>query len=64
MGIESNLLRSLFFGFAAAQTGNEKADITLRASLGAPSAPAGPSILQISYISSVFGLSLAANASI
>ncbi|KAI3395604.1 hypothetical protein diail_1042 [Diaporthe ilicicola] len=52
----------LFFGYIAAQTGNEKQDITLRASIGAAGAPAGPSLLQISYISAVFGLSLAANA--
>lgn len=52
----------LFFGYIAAQTANEKKDITLRASVGAGAAPAGPSLLQISYISAVFGLSLAANA--
>lgn len=52
----------LFFGFIAAQTANEKKDITLRASIGAAGAPEGPSLLQISYISAVFGLSLAANA--
>lgn len=52
----------LFFGFVAAQTANEKQDITLRASVGAAGAPPGPSLLQISYISAVFGLSLAANA--
>lgn len=51
----------LFFGYIAAQTGNEKQDITLRASIGAAGAPVGPSLLQISYISAVFGLSLAAN---
>lgn len=51
----------LFFGYIAAQTANEKQDITLRASIGAAGAPAGPSLLQISYISAVFGLSLAAN---
>ncbi|KAH8780138.1 aquaporin-like protein [Diaporthe sp. PMI_573] len=51
----------LFFGYIAAQTANEKKDITLRAAIGAAAAPAGPSLLQISYISSVFGLSLAAN---
>lgn len=51
----------LFFGYIAAQTANEKNDITLRANIGAAGAPAGPSLLQISYISSVFGLSLAAN---
>lgn len=52
----------LFFGYIAAQTANEKQDITLRASIGAGAAPAGPSLLQISYISAVFGLSLATNA--
>ncbi|KAI7784162.1 aquaporin [Diaporthe eres] len=52
----------LFFGYIAAQTANEKKDITLRASVGAGAAPAGPSLLQISYISAVFGLSLATNA--
>lgn len=52
----------LFFGYIAAQTANEKKDITLRAAIGAGAAPAGPSLLQISYISAVFGLSLAANA--
>lgn len=51
----------LFFGYIAAQTANEKKDITLRAAIGAAGAPVGPSLLQISYISSVFGLSLAAN---
>ena len=51
----------LFFGYIAAQTANEKQDITLRASIGAGGAPVGPSLLQISYISVVFGLSLAAN---
>ncbi|KKY29501.1 putative aquaporin [Diaporthe ampelina] len=51
----------LFFGYIAAQTANEKQDITLRASIGAGGAPVGPSLLQISYISAVFGLSLAAN---
>lgn len=52
----------LFLGYVAAQTANEKQDITLRASIGAAGAPPGPSLLQISYISAVFGLSLAANA--
>jgi hypothetical protein len=52
----------LFFGYIAAQTANEKKDITLRAAIDAGAAPVGPSLLQISYISSVFGLSLAANA--
>lgn len=52
----------LFFGYVAAQTANEKRDITLRAAIGAAGAPPGPSLLQISYISAVFGLSLAANA--
>lgn len=51
----------LFFGYIAAQTANEKKDITLRAAIGAAGAPEGPSLLQISYISAVFGLSLAAN---
>lgn len=52
----------LFFGYVAAQTANEKQDITLRAAIGAAGVPPGPSLLQISYISAVFGLSLAANA--
>ncbi|CAN8102683.1 unnamed protein product [Discula destructiva] len=51
----------LFFGFVAAQTGNEKADITLQASLNFTNPPPGPSLIQIAYISSVFGLSLATN---
>ncbi|POS69833.1 aquaporin-2 [Diaporthe helianthi] len=51
----------LFFGYTAAQTANEKTDITLRANIGATGTLAGPSLLQISYISCVFGLSLAAN---
>ncbi|KAJ4418016.1 Aquaporin-1 [Gnomoniopsis sp. IMI 355080] len=51
----------LFFGYTAAQTANEKADITLRASLGSPASPPGPSLIQISYISAIFGLSLATN---
>ncbi|KAJ4385550.1 Aquaporin-1 [Gnomoniopsis smithogilvyi] len=51
----------LFFGYIAAQTGNEKADITLRSAIGAPASPPGPSLIQISYISAVFGLSLATN---
>lgn len=53
---------SLFFGFVAAQTGNEKRDITLRTVLGAAGPPPGLSLIQISYISAVFGLSLATNA--
>lgn len=46
----------LFFSYAAAQIGNEKAD-TLRPLLQQP----GPSLLQIAYISAVFGVSLAVN---
>lgn len=52
---------SLFFGYVAAQTGNEKADITLRAAIGSPASPPGPSLIQISYIAAVFGLSLGTN---
>lgn len=50
---------SLFFGFLAAQTANEKVDNTLRSTNGLT--PMGPSLIQIAYISSVFGLSLAVN---
>ncbi|KAJ4393451.1 Aquaporin-1 [Gnomoniopsis smithogilvyi] len=46
----------LFFSYAAAQIGNEKID-TLRPLLVQP----GPSLLQISYISAVFGVSLGVN---
>lgn len=46
----------LFFSYAAAQIGNEKID-TLRPLLEQP----GPSLLQISYISAVFGVSLGVN---
>ncbi|KAG6361407.1 hypothetical protein INS49_009634 [Diaporthe citri] len=46
----------LFFSYAAAQIGNEKED-----SLPLFNAPAGLSLLQISYIASVFGLSLGVN---
>lgn len=46
----------LFFSYAAAQIGNEKLD-TLRPILVQP----GPSLLQISYISAVFGVSLGVN---
>lgn len=46
----------LFFGFLAAQTGNEKTD-TLRPATQQP----GLSLVQISYIAAVFGLSLAVN---
>lgn len=46
----------LFFSYAAAQIGNEKVD-TLRPLLEQP----GPSLLQISYISAVFGVSLGVN---
>lgn len=46
----------LFFSYAAAQIGNEKAD-TLRPLLVQP----GPSLLQIVYISAVFGVSLGVN---
>ncbi|KAK7716277.1 hypothetical protein SLS64_003429 [Diaporthe eres] len=46
----------LFFAYAAAQIGNEKED-----SLPLFNAPAGLSLLQISYIASVFGLSLGVN---
>ncbi|KAJ4418359.1 Aquaporin-1 [Gnomoniopsis sp. IMI 355080] len=45
----------LFFGFAAAQVANEKDD-----TLSALSS-SGPSLLQISYISATFGISLAVN---
>lgn len=46
----------LFFGFSAAQTANEKID-TLRPATQQP----GLSLIQISYIAAVFGLSLAVN---
>lgn len=46
----------LFFSYAAAQIGNEKVD-TLRPVLVQP----GPSLLQISFISAVFGVSLGVN---
>lgn len=46
----------LFFSYAAAQIGNEKED-----SLPLFNAPKGLSLLQISYIASVFGLSLGVN---
>lgn len=46
----------LFFSYAAAQIGNEKTD-----SLPLFNAPKGLSLLQISYIASVFGLSLGVN---
>lgn len=46
----------LFFSFAGAQIGNEKID-TLRPLLVQP----GPSLLQISYIAAVFGVSLGVN---
>lgn len=46
----------LFFSYAAAQIGNEKVD-TLRPILVQP----GPSLLQITYISAVFGVSLGVN---
>ncbi|PSR97446.1 aquaporin-1 [Coniella lustricola] len=46
----------LFFSYAAAQIGNEKVD-TLVPALEAP----GSSLLQISYISAVFGFSLGVN---
>lgn len=46
----------LFFSYAAAQIGNEKSDL-LRPILEKP----GLSLLQISYISAVFGLSLGVN---
>jgi hypothetical protein len=46
----------LFFSYAAAQIGNEKED-----SLPLFNAPEGLSLLQISYIASVFGLSLGVN---
>lgn len=46
----------LFFSYAAAQIGNEKED-----SLPLFNAPAGLSLLQISYIAAVFGLSLGVN---
>lgn len=46
----------LFFSYAAAQIGNEKVD-TLRPVLVQP----GPSLLQIAYISAVFGVSLGVN---
>lgn len=46
----------LFFSYAAAQIGNEKTD-TLRPLLVAP----GPSLLQITYIGGVFGVSLGVN---
>lgn len=49
-------LMFLFFSYAAAQIGNEKAD-TLRPLLVEP----GPSLLQITYISAVFGVSLGVN---
>lgn len=49
-------LMFLFFSYAAAQIGNEKAD-TLRPLLVQP----GPSLLQITYISAVFGVSLGVN---
>lgn len=54
-------LHSLFFGFIAAQTANEKLDNTLRVANGSSAAASGPSLIQIAYISSVFGLSLAVN---
>lgn len=60
--IDNYFFCSLFFGFIAAQTANEKLDNTLRAtSSSTSSALSGPSLLQIAYISSVFGLSLAIN---
>lgn len=46
----------LFFAYAAAQIGNEKAD-TLRPLFEEP----GLSLLQITYISAVFGISLGVN---
>lgn len=46
----------LFFSYAAAQIGNEKVD-TLRPVLVQP----GPSLLQITYIAGVFGVSLGVN---
>lgn len=46
----------LFFSYAAAQVGNEKID-----TLHPPLAQPGPSLLQIIYISAVFGVSLAVN---
>jgi hypothetical protein len=46
----------LFFAYAAAQIGNEKED-----SLPLFNAPEGLSLLQISYIAAVFGLSLGVN---
>lgn len=54
-------INSLFFGYAAAQTANQKSDITLRVPIGALVAAPGPSLIQISYISSIFGLSLMTN---
>lgn len=59
--LNKKLNNSLFFGYVAAQTGNEKADITLRAAVGSAAAPPGPSLIQISYIAAVFGLSLGTN---
>lgn len=58
---KKTLDNSLFFGYVAAQTGNEKADITLRPAVGAAASPSGPSLIQISYIAAVFGLSLGTN---
>lgn len=45
----------LFFGFAAAQTANEKDDTLSGNGEG------GPSLLQIAYIATAFGMSLAVN---